>query len=143
MKQITLKKARTNIGLTIEEVSENTGIYSDLLIKLEKDSSDIDNDILQYLADYYGLNIDEIFLGETVSDNLEFNIIRSKHLIKAILDYVTEIQNVKEKVFSSASDDIESENLIALAYTVNREIDKISTFLSLLRDELELMELRE
>lgn len=143
MKQITLKKARTNIGLTIEEVSENTGIYSDLLIKLEKDSSDIDNDILQYLADYYGLNIDEIFLGETVSDNLEFNIIRSKHLIKAILDYVTEIQNVKEKVFSSASDDIESENLIALAYTVNREIDKISTFLSLLRDELELMELIE
>ncbi|WIK66436.1 helix-turn-helix domain-containing protein [Globicatella sanguinis] len=143
MKQITLKKARTNIGLTIEEVSENTGIYSDLLIKLEKDSSDIDNDILQYLADYYGLNIDEIFLGETVSDNLEFNIIRSKNLTKAILDYVTEIQNVNEKVFSSASDDIESENLIALAYTVNREIDKISTFLSLLRDELELMELRE
>lgn len=79
----------------------------------------------------------------TLSDELQFNIIRSKHLTEAILDYVTEIQNVKEKVFSSASDDIESENLIALAYTVNREIDKISTFLSLLRDELELMELRE
>ncbi len=79
----------------------------------------------------------------TLSDELQFNIFRSKHLTKALLDYVIKIQNVNGKVFSSASDDIESENLIALAYTVNREIDKISTFLSLLRDELELMELIE
>lgn len=75
-----------------------------------------------------------------LSDELQFNIIRSKHLTESILDYVTEIQDVNEKVFSSESDDIESENILALAYTVNREIDKISTFLSLLRDELELME---
>lgn len=79
----------------------------------------------------------------TLSDELQFNIIRSKHLTKAILDYVTEIQNANVKVSSSASDDIESENLIALAYTVNREIDKISALLSLLLDELDFMDLRD
>lgn len=79
----------------------------------------------------------------TLSDELQFNIFRSKHLTKAILDYVTEIQNASEKVFSSESDDIDSEYLLILAYTVGREIDKISAFLSLLEDELELMELKE
>lgn len=79
----------------------------------------------------------------TLSDELQFNIFRSKHLTKAILDYVTNIQNVSEKVFSSESDDIDSEYLLILAYTVGREIDKNSAFLSLLRDELELMELKE
>lgn len=45
-----------------------------------------------------------------------------------------------KEFFADNIDEIQTDNLFALAYTVNREIDKINTFLSLLRDELELME---
>lgn len=77
---------------------------------------------------------------DKVSDDLKFNIIRSKHLTESIMDYVTEINDVRQRVFADNKDETQTGNLMVLAYTVNREIDKISTFLSLLRDELELME---
>lgn len=99
MEQITLKKARTNIGLTIEEVSEITGIDKDLLIELEKDSSEIEFNTLKELVKLYQTSVDDIFLGKTVSDDFKFNIFRSKHLTEAIMDYVTEINDVRQRVF--------------------------------------------
>lgn len=147
MKQITLKEARTNMGLTIEEVSEKTGIDKDLLIELEKDSSEIEFNTLIELVKLYQISSDDLFLGNTdyksepkSLDDFTFNIYRMKQLLRTMQDYIDDIQDASLNVNKAIDQGNRLNNLLALAHTVNREIYKLEALTSLVADELELLQ---
>lgn len=64
MFQMTLGDLRRHANCTIEELSEILGIKTKVLIKYEKDSSNIPMDLLLKIEKLYGLPADYIFLGE-------------------------------------------------------------------------------
>lgn len=60
----TLRALRANYALTAKEVSEKVSIHQQTLLKYEKDSTKIPMDLLVKLADFYGVSMDDIFLGK-------------------------------------------------------------------------------
>ena len=64
MQKMTLRALRTNYSLTAKEVAKELGIHQQTLLKYENDSSRIPINLLQRLADFYGVNRDFIFLGK-------------------------------------------------------------------------------
>ncbi|MFV0560048.1 MAG: helix-turn-helix domain-containing protein [Enterococcus sp.] len=64
MFQISLKAARINAGFTMSEAAKNLEIYSKMLSKYEKDSSNISLVLLDKMAHLYQIPEDYIFLGK-------------------------------------------------------------------------------
>jgi transcriptional regulator with XRE-family HTH domain len=60
---ITLRAARVNRGLTLNDVAEETGKSVDTISKYEKDSTDIPRSLLIALLNLYGMRADNIFFG--------------------------------------------------------------------------------
>ena len=64
MTKMTLRALRVNYSLTAKEVAEDLNIHQQTLLKYENDSSDISVSLLEKLANYYHVDIDDIFLGK-------------------------------------------------------------------------------
>lgn len=63
MIQLSLKAARVNAGLSVNEAAEAIGVHPQTLGKYEKDSSDISVSLLNELSRLYQIPADYIFLG--------------------------------------------------------------------------------
>lgn len=64
MQKMTLRALRANYGLTAKEVASEIDIHQQTLLKYENDSTKIPMDLLTKLADFYNVEIDNIFLGK-------------------------------------------------------------------------------
>ena len=62
--KMTLSALRENYSLNSLEVSKDLGIHQQTLLKYEKDSTCIPVDLARKLAEYYGVDLDDIFLGK-------------------------------------------------------------------------------
>ena len=62
MRQITLKAARVNAGLTLEEVSEALNLSTYTIIKYERGESVPRLDVFSKLCSLYGVGITDIFM---------------------------------------------------------------------------------
>lgn len=60
----TLKQLRENVGLTQKELSEAFGVTTRTIQYLEKDSSNISNNMLKKYINGFDVGYDEIFLGK-------------------------------------------------------------------------------
>lgn len=63
--KITLKAARTNVGLTAKEVAEMVGKNYQTILSYEKDSENIPTSLLIKLSEIYHYPMDFIFLGKS------------------------------------------------------------------------------
>ncbi|EJN94096.1 helix-turn-helix transcriptional regulator [Streptococcus ratti] len=63
VEKLTLRALRVNYSLSPKEVADCLGIEQQTLLKYEEDSSDIPIHLANALADYYGINLDSVFLG--------------------------------------------------------------------------------
>lgn len=61
--KLTLRALRTNYSMTAKEVADDLDIHQQTLLKYEQDSTRIPIDLLQKLAEYYRVNMNDIFLG--------------------------------------------------------------------------------
>lgn len=64
-RKITLRDARTNLDMSLEEVSEKTGISVYRLNKYEEDSGKMPCDSILVLSRLYRVSISHIFTGKT------------------------------------------------------------------------------
>lgn len=64
MLEISLKAARTNAGLSADDVASMVEIHPQTLYKYEKDSSNIPFNLLNELSVIYQVPTDNIFLGK-------------------------------------------------------------------------------
>lgn len=71
MFQMTLGDLRRHTNCTTEELSEILGVKTELLIRYEKDSSNIPIDLLVEVEKLYGIPADHIFLGKECDLNRE------------------------------------------------------------------------
>lgn len=62
--QITLKAARINSGLKINEVSQLLGVNRHTLMSYENGRTIPDINLAKKLGDLYGLTVDQIFFGK-------------------------------------------------------------------------------
>lgn len=62
--KMTLSALRENYSLNSLEASKDLGIHQQTLLKYEKDSTGIPVDLARKLAEYYGVDLDDIFLGK-------------------------------------------------------------------------------
>ena len=76
--KMTLSALRENYSLNSLEVSKDLGIHQQTLLKYEKDSTGIPVDLARKLADYYGVGLDDIFLGKKYE--LKQTFINRKHI---------------------------------------------------------------
>ena len=76
--KMTLSALRENYSLNSLEASKDLGIHQQTLLKYEKDSTRIPNDLARKLADYYCVDLENIFLGE--KKELKQTFINKKHL---------------------------------------------------------------
>lgn len=60
---ITLRAARVNCGLTLEDVAAITKKSKDTIQKYEKDSTNIPRDLMVTLIGLYSVNVDNLFFG--------------------------------------------------------------------------------
>lgn len=60
---ITLRAARVNCGMAIEDVVENTPYDKEQIRKWELDSRNISHGALDVLLNLYGVRLNHIFLG--------------------------------------------------------------------------------
>lgn len=65
VEKLTLRALRVNYSLSPKEVADCLGIQQETLLKYEDDSSDIPIHLANALADYYDVNLDSVFLGQT------------------------------------------------------------------------------
>lgn len=63
MQKMTLRALRVNYSLSAKEVATELGIHHQTLLKYEIDSTDIPYSLLNDLADFYQIGVDNIFLG--------------------------------------------------------------------------------
>lgn len=77
--KMTLSALRENYSLNSLEASKDLGIHQQTLLKYEKDSTGIPVDLARKLADYYGVDLDDIFLGKKYE--LKQTFINKKHLV--------------------------------------------------------------
>ena len=63
MEKISLRGARVNAGLQVDEVTEVLGITRQWLYKLESDSSNITYERLMKLSELYHIPYEELFIG--------------------------------------------------------------------------------
>ncbi|HEL0747758.1 TPA: helix-turn-helix transcriptional regulator, partial [Streptococcus equi subsp. zooepidemicus] len=59
----TLRALRVNYSLSAKEVAQELGIHQQTLLKYEIDSSKIPVSLLNRLADFYEVEVNNIFLG--------------------------------------------------------------------------------
>ncbi|MCK1257225.1 helix-turn-helix transcriptional regulator [Streptococcus uberis] len=64
MTKLTLRALRTNYSLTAKEVADELGIHQQTLLKYEIDSTDIPFSLLNELASFYKVDVNNIFLGK-------------------------------------------------------------------------------
>ena len=76
--KMTLSALRENYSLNSLEASKDLGIHQQTLLKYEKDSTGIPVDLAIKLAEYYGVGLDDIFLGK--KHDLKQTFINKKHL---------------------------------------------------------------
>jgi DNA-binding transcriptional regulator YiaG len=67
--QITLRAARVNAGLTIQEAAKRLKIGKDTLIKWEKDPGMVSPNKQSLISEAYDIPIDFIFFGKRVEKN--------------------------------------------------------------------------
>ena len=67
--QITLRAARVNAGLTIQEAAKRLKIGKDTLIKWEKDPGMVSPNKQNLISEAYDIPIDFIFFGKRVEKN--------------------------------------------------------------------------
>ncbi|HER5310782.1 TPA: helix-turn-helix transcriptional regulator [Streptococcus pyogenes] len=60
---MTLRALRVNYSLSAKEVAQELGIHQQTLLKYEIDSSKIPVSLLNELADFYEVEVNNIFLG--------------------------------------------------------------------------------
>ncbi|HEL0750579.1 TPA: helix-turn-helix transcriptional regulator [Streptococcus equi subsp. zooepidemicus] len=63
MTKMTLRALRVNYSLSAKEVAQELGIHQQTLLKYEIDSSKIPVSLLNRLADFYEVEVNNIFLG--------------------------------------------------------------------------------
>ncbi|EHI68593.1 helix-turn-helix transcriptional regulator [Streptococcus ictaluri] len=63
MTKMTLRVLRVNYSLSAKEVAQELGIHHQTLLKYEIDSSKIPVSLLNELADFYKVDVNNIFLG--------------------------------------------------------------------------------
>lgn len=63
MTKMTLRALRVNYSLSAKEVAQELGIHQQTLLKYEIDSSKIPVSLLSELADFYEVEVNNIFLG--------------------------------------------------------------------------------
>lgn len=63
MTKMTLRALRVNYSLSAKEVAQELGIHQQTLLKYEIDSSKIPVSLLNELADFYEVEVNNIFLG--------------------------------------------------------------------------------
>ena len=63
MEKISLRGARVNAGIQVDEVTEVLGITRQWLYKLETDSSNITYERLMKLSELYHIPYEELFIG--------------------------------------------------------------------------------
>lgn len=63
MTKMTLRALRVNYSLSAKEVVQELGIHQQTLLKYEIDSSKIPVSLLNELADFYEVEVNNIFLG--------------------------------------------------------------------------------
>ena len=76
--KMTLSALRENYSLNSLEASKDLGIHQQTLLKYEKDSTGIPVDLAIKLAGYYGVGLEDIFLGNKYE--LKKDFINKKHL---------------------------------------------------------------
>lgn len=76
--KMTLSALRENYSLNSLEASKDLGIHQQTLLKYEKDSTGIPVDLARKLAEYYGVDLDDIFLGKKYE--LKQTFINRKHI---------------------------------------------------------------
>lgn len=64
LEKITLRALRVNYSLSAKEVAKELGIHEQTLLKYEIDSTDISYSLLEDLAEFYKVSVDNIFLGK-------------------------------------------------------------------------------
>ena len=77
--KMTLSALRENYSLNSLEASKDLGIHQQTLLKYEKDSTGIPVDLARKLADYYGVDLDDIFFF--ILYELKQTFINKKHLV--------------------------------------------------------------
>ncbi len=77
--KMTLSALRENYSLNSLDASKDLGIHQQTLLKYEKDSTGIPVDLARKLAEYYGVDLDDIFLGKKYE--LKQTFINKKHLV--------------------------------------------------------------
>lgn len=63
MTKMTLRALRVNYSLSAKEVAQELDIHQQTLLKYENDSSKIPVSLLNELADFYEVEVNNIFLG--------------------------------------------------------------------------------
>lgn len=66
MTKMTLRALRVNYSLSAKEVAQELGIHQQTLLKYEIDSTDIPFSLLNELANYYNIDVNNIFLGKKI-----------------------------------------------------------------------------
>ena len=77
--KMTLSALRENYSLNSIEASKDLGIHQQTLLKYENDSTGIPVDLARKLAEYYGVDLDDIFLGKKYE--LKQTFINKKQLV--------------------------------------------------------------
>ena len=77
--KMTLSALRENYSLNSIEASKDLGIHQQTLLKYEKDSTGIPVDLARKLAEYYGVDLDDIFVGKKYE--LKQTFINKKQLV--------------------------------------------------------------
>lgn len=70
MEMKTLKDLRQGHGLTQEELADMFGVTSRTIQNMEKDSSNIKDNLLKKYLIAFGVSYDEIFLGKEYEKNV-------------------------------------------------------------------------
>lgn len=76
----TLKQLRQNAGVTQKELAELFGVTDRTIQYLEKDSSNISNNMIEKYINAFGVTYDEIFLGNEY-ENFVFNKKRKESIL--------------------------------------------------------------
>ena len=64
MKKITLRALRINFGLTTKDIAEKFDIGEQGVARYERDTSTIPAKLLQEIADFYGVSVEQIHIGK-------------------------------------------------------------------------------
>ena len=106
MEKISLRGARVNAGLQVDEVTEVLGITRQWLYKLELDSSNITYDRLVILANLYHVPLKELFIGRESDYHRQLEAGKGfKDSINEVFDReIKRLHKEHSKVYNSSCD---------------------------------------